>query len=202
PRRLARSLRPRRSDAGRRPVHGNRGTGRRLHADRGALARGGIGMDAPLSEPGRRRCRGGDRGAAAVRAGGLRRGCRAPAWERGTRRGCRMSRQIFVNLPVRDLARSRAFLASLGFTFNPRFSDDKAACMVVAEGSIHVMLLVEAFFRTFTRKRVADAGEVTEVMICLPCVSRDEVDSLVARAVAAGGRAARAARDHGFMYEH
>lgn len=113
-----------------------------------------------------------------------------------------MSRQIFVNLPVRDLARSRAFFASLGFTFNPRFSDDKAACMVVAEGSIHVMLLVEAFFRTFTRKRVADAGEVTEVMICLSCASRDEVDSLVARAVAAGGRAARAARDHGFMYEH
>ncbi|MBN8727710.1 MAG: hypothetical protein J0H15_08410 [Xanthomonadales bacterium] len=112
-----------------------------------------------------------------------------------------MSRQIFVNLPVRDLARSKAFFAALGFTFNPRFTDEKAACMVIGEG-IYAMLLVEGFFQTFTSKRIADAGEVAEVMICLSCTSRDEVDELVARAIAAGGRAAREARDHGVMYEH
>ena len=112
-----------------------------------------------------------------------------------------MSRQIFVNLPVRDLARSKAFFAALGFSFDPRFTDEKAACMVIGAG-IHAMLLVEEFFQAFTSKRVADAGEVAEVMICLSCISRGEVDELVARAVAAGGRAAREARDHGLMYEH
>lgn len=112
-----------------------------------------------------------------------------------------MHKQIFVNLPVKDLARSRAFFASLGFDFNPQFSNDDAACMIIGE-NIYAMLLVERFFSTFTNKPVADARETTEVLTCLSCESRDEVDALVAKALAAGGRAPNPKQDHGFMYGH
>ena len=112
-----------------------------------------------------------------------------------------MHKQIFVNLPVRDLGRSRTFFSSLGFEFNPQFSNDDAACMIVGE-NIFVMLLVERFFQGFTSKPLADAHATTEVLTCLSCESRDEVDSLVARAVAAGGRAPNPKQDHGFMYGH
>lgn len=110
-----------------------------------------------------------------------------------------MARQIFVNLPVKDLQRSIAFFEHLGFTFNPEFTDDKATCMVV-DDNIFVMLLVEEFFGTFTRKPIADAMASTEVLVCLSCASRDEVDRLADDAVAAGGREAREPQDHGFMY--
>lgn len=112
-----------------------------------------------------------------------------------------MSRQIFVNLPVRDLSVSVAFFTALGFRFDPRFTDDNATCMVVADG-IHVMLLVEPFFQTFTDRRIADARSHTEVLVCLSCEGDAEVDDLVARAAAAGGRAHRTPQDHGFMYAH
>lgn len=112
-----------------------------------------------------------------------------------------MSRQIFVNLPVSDLAASVTFFTALGFRFNPQFTDDNATCMVVAD-DIFVMLLVESYFRTFTDRRIANAREQTEVLVCLSCDSDAEVDDLVARAVAAGGKAHRAAQDHGFMYGH
>ena len=112
-----------------------------------------------------------------------------------------MHKQIFVNLPVRDLGRSREFFASLGFTFNPQFSNDDAACMIVGE-NIFVMLLVERFFQGFTSKPVANARETTEVLTCLSCESREEVDALVAKALAAGGRAPNPQQDHGFMYGH
>ncbi|QNB00068.1 VOC family protein [Massilia sp. Se16.2.3] len=112
-----------------------------------------------------------------------------------------MHKQIFVNLPVRDLARSRAFFASLGFEFNPQFSNDDAACMIIGE-NIYAMLLVERFFQTFTDKPVANARETTEVLTCLSCESREEVDALVAKALAAGGRAPNPKQDHGFMYGH
>ena len=112
-----------------------------------------------------------------------------------------MSRQIFVNLPIRDMERSRAFFAALGFSFNPQFTNDKGACMVVSE-TIYVMLLVEPFFQTFTKKRLADARETTEVLVCLSAASRDEVDTLVRKALAAGGSAPNAPQDHGFMYGH
>ncbi|TFW01128.1 glyoxalase/bleomycin resistance/extradiol dioxygenase family protein [Oxalobacteraceae bacterium OM1] len=112
-----------------------------------------------------------------------------------------MSRQIFVNLPVKDLPRTKEFFASLGFGFNPQFTNDKAASMVVAD-NIHVMLLAEPFFQTFTKKSIADARQVTETLLCLSCDSREEVDSLVAKALAAGGKAPNAAQDHGFMYGH
>lgn len=112
-----------------------------------------------------------------------------------------MSRQIFVNLPVKDLPRTKEFFTALGFTFNAQFTNDQGACMVVAD-TIYVMLLREDFFKTFTHKQIADTGTSTEVLVCLSCDSRAEVDQLVAKAVAAGGSAPRQAQDHGFMYAH
>ena len=110
-----------------------------------------------------------------------------------------MARKIFVNLPIRDMARSRAFFEGLGFAFNPQFSNEQGACMVISEDG-YVMLLVHPFFQTFTPRRIADARETTEVLVCLSCKSRAEVDDLVRKAVAAGGRIARPPQDHGFMY--
>jgi len=110
-------------------------------------------------------------------------------------------RQIFVNLPIRDMARSKAFFGALGFSFNPQFTNDQGACMVVAD-DIFVMLLVEPFFQTFTKKPVADASTSTEVLLCLSCASRAEVDQLVRKALAAGGSAPMPVQDHGFMYGH
>lgn len=112
-----------------------------------------------------------------------------------------MNQQIFVNLPVKDLDRSKAFFAALGYGFNPQFTDANAACMVVSD-SIHVMLLVEPFFQGFTSKPVADAHCTTEVLICLSCDSRAELEGLVAKARAAGAAVPRALVDHGFMVQH
>jgi predicted lactoylglutathione lyase len=112
-----------------------------------------------------------------------------------------MTRQIFVNLPVKDLPRSVAFFTALGFTFNPQFTNENATCMIVDE-NIFVMLLVEPFFQTFIKKDICDARTSTEVLMCLSCESRAEVDELVAKAVAAGGTIPRALEDHGFMYGH
>jgi uncharacterized protein len=110
-------------------------------------------------------------------------------------------RQIFVNLPVRDLPRSMGFFEALGLSFNPRFSNDQGACLEIAE-NIHAMLLVEPFFQGFTKLPVADARKSTEVLIALSCDNRAEVDALVAKAVAAGGSTPNAPVDHGFMYQH
>jgi uncharacterized protein len=109
--------------------------------------------------------------------------------------------QVFINLPVADLPRSRAFFNGLGYSFNEQFSNDQGACMVVSD-TIYVMLLTQAFFQTFTQKPVADARLGTEVLICLSCDSREEVDTLVAKALAGGGKAPHPAQDHGFMYQH
>ncbi|WP_148714009.1 VOC family protein [Chitinolyticbacter meiyuanensis] len=112
-----------------------------------------------------------------------------------------MSRQIFVNLPVRDLPRTKEFFAALGFEYNAQFTNEQAACMVVSN-DIYVMLLVEEFFKTFTAKKLVDAHSATEVLVCLSCDSRSEVDALVAKAVAAGGKIPRPPQDYGFMYGH
>lgn len=109
--------------------------------------------------------------------------------------------QIFVNLPVKNIERSRAFFSALGYSFNPQFSNDSALSMIVSD-TIYVMLLAEPFFQTFTAKPIADATKSTEVLVCLSCGSRAEVDALVAKALAAGGTAPRAPQDHGFMYGH
>jgi predicted lactoylglutathione lyase len=112
-----------------------------------------------------------------------------------------MARQIYVNLPIKNMERTQAFFAALGFSFNPQFTNDQGACMVVSD-DIFVMLLVEPFFKTFTPKPVADATKTTEVLLCLSCESRDEVDDLVKKALAAGGTSPMPAQDHGFMYGH
>ena len=110
-----------------------------------------------------------------------------------------MSRMIFVNLPVRDLGKSVEFFTSLGFEFNPQFTDEKATCMVVSEQAF-VMLLVESFFQTFTKKAIADTATHIETLLALSAESREEVDELVEKALAAGGRKAEEPQDHGYMY--
>ena len=112
-----------------------------------------------------------------------------------------MATQIFVNLPVKDLERSVQFFMKLGYTFDPQFTDDNATCMIVGE-NIFVMLLVESFFKTFTKKTVCDATKSTEVLMGLSVESRAKVDELVAKAVAAGGTPPTEPKDHGFMYQH
>ena len=112
-----------------------------------------------------------------------------------------MNKQIFVNLPVKDLQKTKAFFSALGFDYDARFTNEQAACMVISD-SIYVMLLNEAFFQTFTKKPVADAKQATEVLLCLSCESRAEVDAIVAKAIAAGGAAPNPVQDHGFMYGH
>lgn len=111
----------------------------------------------------------------------------------------RRSRKLFVNLAVRNLGASKRFFSALGFDFDPRFTDDNAACMILSEDA-YVMLLVEPFFRTFTRRAPCDTATHTEALLALTCESRAEVDALVARAVAAGGRHAMDPQDHKFMY--
>jgi predicted lactoylglutathione lyase len=110
-----------------------------------------------------------------------------------------MKRTLFVNLAVRDLVRSQAFFAALGFEFNPRFTDDNAACMIVNDAAC-VMLLGEPFFRTFTRRELCDTSKQTEGLFAVSCDSRAEVDALVENALAAGGTVAMPPQDHGFMY--
>ncbi len=108
-------------------------------------------------------------------------------------------RNIFVNLPVCDLSRSKAFFSKLGFEFNPQFTDDNAACMVISD-TIYSMLITEKFFKTFTKREICDTGTHTEVLLALSCENRAEVDSMVKKAVEAGGRHAMDPQDHGFMY--
>jgi uncharacterized protein len=112
-----------------------------------------------------------------------------------------MHRQIYVNLAVDDLPRSKAFFAHLGFEFEPKFTNDQAACMIVGE-NIFAMLLVKPFFRSFTKKTLCDPRESVETLVCLSCDSREQVDRLVAKALAAGGTAPREQQDYGFMYQY
>jgi predicted lactoylglutathione lyase len=110
-----------------------------------------------------------------------------------------MSRSVFINIAVINLQKSMEFFTALGFTFNPQFTDDKAACMILSEQG-YVMLLSEPFFRGFTKKEPADTSKSTEAMFALSCESRAEVDQLVRKAIDAGGTHAMDPQDHGFMY--
>jgi uncharacterized protein len=112
-----------------------------------------------------------------------------------------MASQIFINLPVKDLQKSMEFFSLLGFSFNMKFTDDKAACMIVAN-NIYVMLLLEKFFRTFTKKEISDANKATEVLIAVDAESREKVDEMVKKAVDAGGSVYNKPQDHGWMYGH
>lgn len=110
-----------------------------------------------------------------------------------------MARKIFVNIAVKDLKKSVAFFTQLGFTFNAQFTDETGSGMIVSE-DIFVMLLIEDKFKTFTPNPICDATKSTEVLICLSAENRAEVDDLVRKAVAAGGRTFNPPVDYGFMY--
>lgn len=110
-----------------------------------------------------------------------------------------MATNIFVNLPVADLDASKAFFEKLGFTFNPQFTDETAAAMVI-DSNIFAMLLTHDKFRPFAPGRdIADTSKVTEVLIALSRDSREAVHAIVDAALAAGAREARPGDDHGFM---
>ncbi len=110
-------------------------------------------------------------------------------------------RSLYVNLPVADVARTRAFFGALGFGFNPQYSNEQAVSLVINE-HIHCMLLDRAFFQGFTHLPVADANAATQVLLALQCDSRDEVQALVAKAVSLGGTTPNPPKDHGFMLQH
>jgi predicted lactoylglutathione lyase len=110
-----------------------------------------------------------------------------------------MSRKIFVNLPVRDLKKSTDFFKGLGFEFNPQFTNEKAACMIVS-GEAFVMLLTEPFFQGFTKNALREPKGATEAIVAFSVESRAEVDTLCTKALATGGTPAMDPMDHGFMY--
>jgi uncharacterized protein len=110
-----------------------------------------------------------------------------------------MATKIFVNLPVKDLDVSKTFFEALGYSFNAQFTDDNAACMVISE-DIFAMLLTEAHFKRFTKKPIVDASSGTEAIVCLSADSREAVDALADKALAAGGKTSNEPQDMGFMY--
>ena len=111
-----------------------------------------------------------------------------------------MAKMIFVNLPVTDLPRSMKFYEAVGFTNNPDFTNDQAAAMMWSD-TIVVMLLRHEFWKTFTSKTIPDAHDTAQVLLCLSQDSQDAVEAIVAKAVAAGGRADPTPKqDMGFMY--
>ena len=111
-----------------------------------------------------------------------------------------MATQIFVNLPVKDLDKSKEFFTRLGFTINPQFTDENAACVVISE-DIFAMILKEEFFKTFIQKKeIVDATKSTEVLVALSTGSKEKVNEIADKAIAAGGSHLREPEDHGFMY--
>ncbi|MER6627755.1 VOC family protein [Streptomyces sp. NPDC000987] len=106
---------------------------------------------------------------------------------------------IFVNLATDDVEASKRFFTELGYTINPQFSTDECACVVISD-TIIAMLLSKQHYATFTKKEIADSRKTSEVLVCLSAESREKVDELVDRAIAAGGSIAGETQDHGFMY--
>lgn len=111
-----------------------------------------------------------------------------------------MVSEIFVNLPVKNLQRSIDFFTELGFTFDQRFTDDTATCMILGD-NIYAMLLTHEKFQSFTNKPIADAGKTTEVLIAVNLESKEEVNEMVEKAKAAGGTIYSEPQDHGWMYQ-
>ena len=106
---------------------------------------------------------------------------------------------IFVNLPVKDLEKTKDFFSKIGFEFNEQFTDKNAACLVIGD-NIFAMLLTEDYFKTFTKKDLSNAANTTEVILALSAESREQVDHIVNAALAAGGSTSNDPVDHGFMY--
>jgi uncharacterized protein len=109
--------------------------------------------------------------------------------------------KMFVNLPVTDLDRSKAFYAAIGFTIDPRFTDHNAACVIVEDGHSYFMILMREFFQTFSDKPIGDPTAAVSVATAIFLDSREEVDVAVADGLAAGGTEAQPAADYGFMYQ-
>ena len=108
--------------------------------------------------------------------------------------------KIFVNLPVKDLEKTKEFFGNLGFTFNPMFTDENAACMVISENN-YAMLLTEKFFKNFIPNReICDTKNSTETLVALSLESRAQVDEMIKKAVAAGGSEYREKQNYGWMY--
>ena len=110
-----------------------------------------------------------------------------------------MAKQIFVNLPVKDLNKTIEFFTKLGFTFNPQFTDENATSMIIGD-NIFAMLLVEPFFKTFIKKEISDAKTTSEVILAVALDSREEVDEMMDKVLEAGGNEPRAPQDQGWMY--
>lgn len=110
-----------------------------------------------------------------------------------------MVRAIFVNLPVAELPPSMEFFEALGYSFNPQFTNEQAAALVISD-TIYAMLHTPESFRRFTTKQIADARTTTEVLLALQVESKEQVNELLERALKAGGREAREPEDHGFMF--
>ena len=110
-----------------------------------------------------------------------------------------MATKIFVNLPVKDLKKTIGFFTKLGFKFNPQFTDENATCMIVGE-DIFVMLLVEKFFKRFTKKKIYNAKKSTGAILALCVESRKKVDEMIKKVIAAGGKETRQAEDYVWMY--
>ncbi|MBW8349873.1 VOC family protein [Bacillus sp. IITD106] len=110
------------------------------------------------------------------------------------------SSMTFINLPVKDLKKTMDFFTHIGFTFNPQFTDDKAASMVINDNT-YAHFLTEAFFKNFTTKAISDATKSTEVLIALSAQNREQVDEIVKKAIESGGSPASDPQDHGFMYQ-
>jgi predicted lactoylglutathione lyase len=110
-----------------------------------------------------------------------------------------MSRNTFINLPVKDLAKTTEFFSKVGFSFNQEFTDENATCMIISDET-YAMLLVEPFFKGFIQQNITDTSKSREVIVGLSAESREEVDDRVDKALAAGGQTLGEAQDDGFMY--
>ncbi len=113
-----------------------------------------------------------------------------------------MTKQVYINLPVEDLDRSRKFWESLGYTFEDHFSDSEAACLVLSPGHIYSMLLTRRKFAEFTDRPIAEAGKTTQVLIAIDVDEKSKVDELVRLAVENGGSIYSEPKDHDWMYYH
>lgn len=111
-----------------------------------------------------------------------------------------MKTKIFLNLPVKDLNRSIAFFTQLGFSFNPKFTNEKGTCLVIEE-NINVMLLVEEFYQTFTHKEICNTATTSEVLISISLESRDKVDEMIGKVIKARGTEYTETKDYGWMYQ-
>ncbi|MFV8373208.1 VOC family protein [Flavobacterium sp. LB2P74] len=112
-----------------------------------------------------------------------------------------MASKIFINLAVKDLKKSIDFFTTLGFSFNPQFTDEHATCMIIGE-NIFAMLVTEQRFKDFTKKEICNAHKNTEVLLAIDAESKEKVDEMIQTAVSAGGSIYMEPQDHGWMYGH